>query len=158
MFSVYAATKIVICQSARTSIRHTAFGRHGAAGADAIVQAQILGRMTLRVGSRRSAALDPATRADMQKLVRTLWEETGTTILFVTHNIAEALYLGTRVVLLGKENPEASARVVFELVVPDSARTASGYPRREEIERMTKLIEDAAMGGRLEVEMAEFAG
>jgi hypothetical protein len=48
--------------------------------------------------------------------------------------------------------------VVFELAVPDSARTASGYPRREEIERMTKLIEDAAMGGRPEVEMAEFAG
>jgi len=44
------------------------------------------------------------------------------------------------------------------LAVPDSARTASGYPRREEIERMTKLIEDAAMGGRPEVEMAEFAG
>ena len=61
-------------------------------------------------------------------------------------------------VLLGKENPNASGRVIFELSVPDAARGASGYPRREEIERMTKLIEDAAMGGRLEVEMAEFAG
>jgi len=59
---------------------------------------------------------------------------------------------------LGKASPDASARVIFELAVPETARTASGYPRREEIERMTKLIEDAALGGRLEVEMAEFAG
>jgi len=123
----------------------------------AIAQALIM-RPKILLMDEAFSALDPATRADMQKLVRTLWAETGTTILFVTHNIAEALYLGTRVVLLGKENPNASGRVIFELSVPDSARGASGYPRREEIERMTKLIEDAAMGGRLEVEMAEFAG
>ena len=123
----------------------------------AIAQALIM-RPKILLMDEAFSALDPATRADMQKLVRTLWAETGTTILFVTHNIAEALYLGTRVVLLGKENPNASGRVIFELAVPDSARGASGYPRREEIERMTKLIEDAAMGGRLEVEMAEFAG
>jgi NitT/TauT family transport system ATP-binding protein len=123
----------------------------------AIAQALIM-RPKILLMDEAFSALDPATRADMQKLVRTLWAETGTTILFVTHNIAEALYLGTRVVMLGKENADASARVVFELEVPDAARAASGYPRREEIERMTKLIEDAAMGGRLEVEMAEFAG
>jgi NitT/TauT family transport system ATP-binding protein len=123
----------------------------------AIAQALIM-RPKILLMDEAFSALDPATRADMQKLVRTLWAETGTTILFVTHNIAEALYLGTRVIVLGKDNPDASAKVVFELSVPDSARSASGYPRRDEIERMTKLIEDAAMSGRLEVEMAEFAG
>jgi hypothetical protein len=51
----------------------------------------------------------------------------------------EALLLDARLVLLGKENPNASA-----------ARTASGYSPKRKIERMTKLIEDAAMGGRLE--------
>ena len=112
----------------------------------AIAQALIM-RPKILLMDEAFSALDPATRADMQKLVRTLWAETGTTILFVTHNIAEALYLGTRVVLLGKENPNASGKVIFELTVPDAARGASGYPRREEIERMTKLIEDVAAGG-----------
>src|SRR4051794_10682324 len=47
------------------------------------------------------SALDPSTRSDMQKLIRKIWKETGTTILFVTHNIAEAIYLSSRVVVLG---------------------------------------------------------
>jgi len=123
----------------------------------AIAQALIM-RPKILLMDEAFSALDPATRADMQKLVRKIWADTGTTILFVTHNIAEAIYLGTRVVVLGKENQEASARVMFELEVPDSARTPSGYPRRDELDRMVKQIEDAALGGRLEVEMAEFAG
>ena len=35
-----------------------------------------------------------------------MWKETGTTVLFVTHNIAEAVNLATRVIALAK-NPEA---------------------------------------------------
>jgi NitT/TauT family transport system ATP-binding protein len=123
----------------------------------AIAQALIMKPQILLMDEAFSA-LDPATRADMQRLVRTLWRDTGTTILFVTHNIAEAIYLGTRVVVLGKESPASSARVMFDLDIPESIRTPSGYPRREELDRLTKLIEDAAMGGRLELEMAEFGG
>jgi NitT/TauT family transport system ATP-binding protein len=123
----------------------------------AIAQALIMKPQILLMDEAFSA-LDPATRTDMQKLVRTLWRTTGTTILFVTHNIAEAIYLGTRVVVLGKETPASSARVMFDLEIPESARTASGYPRREELDGLTRQIEDAAMGGRRELEMAEFGG
>jgi NitT/TauT family transport system ATP-binding protein len=123
----------------------------------AIAQALIMKPKILLMDEAFSA-LDPATRTDMQRLVRTLWRDTATTILFVTHNIAEAIYLGTRVVVLGKESPASSARVMFDLEIPESIRTASGYPRREETDRLTKLIEDAAMGGRYEMEMAEFGG
>jgi NitT/TauT family transport system ATP-binding protein len=123
----------------------------------AIAQALIMKPKILLMDEAFSA-LDPATRAEMQRLVRTLWRDTGTTILFVTHNIAEAVYLGTRVVVLGKESPGASARVTLDAEIPESIRAASGYPRREELERLTKSIEDAALGGRLELEMAEFGG
>jgi NitT/TauT family transport system ATP-binding protein len=123
----------------------------------AIAQALIM-RPRILLMDEAFSALDPATRADMQRLVRALWAETRTTILFVTHNLAEAIYLGTRVVVLGKEDPAASSKVMFELNVPESSRTASGYPRRDELDRMMKLIEDSAMGGRMEEEMAEFAG
>jgi NitT/TauT family transport system ATP-binding protein len=123
----------------------------------AIAQALIMQPRILLMDEAFSA-LDPATRSDMQRLVRKLWRETGTTILFVTHNISEAIYLGTRVIVLGKETPAASARVMFDMNVPDSIRTSSGYPSRDELDRLIKVIEDAAMGERAELEMVEFGG
>jgi len=65
------------------------------------------------------SALDTGTRREMQGLVRELWKSTGTTILFVTHNIDEALRLGTRVVVLAKEGPDTGSRVALDLAVPD---------------------------------------
>lgn len=46
------------------------------------------------------AAVDAQTRADLEDLIRTLWQRTGVTTLFVTHDIDEAVYLGQRVVVL----------------------------------------------------------
>ena len=123
----------------------------------AIAQALILHPPILLMDEAFSA-LDPTTRAEMQSLVRKLWRDTGTTILFVTHNISEAIYLGTRVIVLGKKSRETSSRVMFDLEIPDSIRAESGYPRREELERLTKQIEDVAMEEKLELEMAEFGG
>jgi NitT/TauT family transport system ATP-binding protein len=123
----------------------------------AIAQALIMKPRILLMDEAFSA-LDPATRTDMQRLVRKLWSSTGTTILFVTHNISEAIYLGTRVIVLGKESAASSARVTFDLEIPETVRSDSGYPRREDLERLTQQIEDAAMGGRRELEMAEFGG
>ncbi|GEC03124.1 ABC transporter [Streptomyces spinoverrucosus] len=46
------------------------------------------------------AAVDAQTRADLEDLVRRLWRERAMTILFVTHDIDEAVYLGQRVIVL----------------------------------------------------------
>jgi NitT/TauT family transport system ATP-binding protein len=46
------------------------------------------------------AAVDAQTRADLEDLVRTVWKQFGMTMLFVTHDIDEAVYLGERVVML----------------------------------------------------------
>jgi NitT/TauT family transport system ATP-binding protein len=46
------------------------------------------------------AALDEITRTDMRHLVAQVCEPLGTTVLFVTHSIAEAVYLSDRVVVL----------------------------------------------------------
>jgi osmoprotectant transport system ATP-binding protein len=46
------------------------------------------------------AALDPITRADLQREFRALSLRLQKTIVFVTHDVREALYLGTRIALL----------------------------------------------------------
>lgn len=46
------------------------------------------------------AAVDAQTRSDLEDLVRDLWHRLGITLLFVTHDIDEAIYLGQRVLVL----------------------------------------------------------
>jgi len=47
------------------------------------------------------AALDAITRRDLQEELGRLWAKTGKTIVFITHDLIEALLLGTRVIVLG---------------------------------------------------------
>lgn len=47
-------------------------------------------------------ALDPGIRADMHELLLKLWQETGTTIFMVTHDLKEGFYLGTRLLVFDK--------------------------------------------------------
>ncbi len=121
----------------------------------AIAQALIMNPTVLLMDEAFSA-LDPATRTDMQRLVRTLWAKTGTTILFVTHNIPEAIYLGSRVVVLGKDTQQASSRVIADFEVPEAARSESGQLSGHELSRLTGLIEASTPGSRVEFEMAGF--
>jgi NitT/TauT family transport system ATP-binding protein len=48
-------------------------------------------------------ALDAFTRMNLQNQLLELWSETGTTMVLVTHDLTEALILGTRVVVLGAQ-------------------------------------------------------
>jgi NitT/TauT family transport system ATP-binding protein len=45
-------------------------------------------------------ALDAFTRDEMNLLIQKIWMETGKTIVFVTHNVTEAIFLAERVVVL----------------------------------------------------------
>jgi NitT/TauT family transport system ATP-binding protein len=85
----------------------------------AIAQALVMKPKILLMDEAFSA-LDPGTRAGMQKLIRQVWRETKTTVLFVTHNIAEAIHLGTRIIVLSKEGGDADgSKVTLDLRVPD---------------------------------------
>jgi NitT/TauT family transport system ATP-binding protein len=46
------------------------------------------------------AALDAQTRESLQDELLRIWERTGTTVVFITHGIEEAVYLGQRVAVL----------------------------------------------------------
>jgi osmoprotectant transport system ATP-binding protein len=47
-------------------------------------------------------ALDPLTRAEMQDMVRSLMGRLKKTVLLVTHDLDEAVYLADRIVLMGE--------------------------------------------------------
>ncbi len=72
-------------------------------------------------------ALDPGTRADLQVFTLELWEEYDMTIIFVTHDIPEAVFLGTRVVVLsqhytddrgGGDGVHRGAKIIRDQVLP----------------------------------------
>ena len=67
-------------------------------------------------------ALDPATRLDMQDLLVRLWREVEATVLFVTHSVEEAVYLGDRVFVMAT----TPGRIVEDLRLP-----AASVPARE---------------------------
>lgn len=45
-------------------------------------------------------ALDPQTKANMQQLMRSIWQNERSTIIFVTHDIEEAVFLSTRIFVM----------------------------------------------------------
>jgi len=84
----------------------------------AIAQALIM-KPPILLMDEAFSALDPATRTGMQRLIKTLWRESGATIVFVTHNTREAVCLGTRIIALAKDSMQGpGSRVALDLAVP----------------------------------------
>jgi len=65
-------------------------------------------------------ALDAQTRESMQEELTSLWERTGKTIVFVTHDIEEAVFLGDRVVVLSARPGRIREEVKIDLPRPRS--------------------------------------
>jgi ABC-type nitrate/sulfonate/bicarbonate transport system ATPase subunit len=59
-------------------------------------------------------ALDAQTRALMQELLLDIWEREHRTVLFVTHDVDEAVFLGDRVVVMSRR----PGRVLADIEVP----------------------------------------
>jgi NitT/TauT family transport system ATP-binding protein len=64
------------------------------------------------------AALDAFTRDDMQRLLADVWRETRKTVIYVTHNVAEAVYLADRVIVMTPHPGTVRAEVPITLPRP----------------------------------------
>ncbi|GIN19586.1 MAG TPA: ABC transporter ATP-binding protein [Bacillus bacterium] len=69
------------------------------------------------------SALDDFTRQDMQEWLQSIWMKYKKTILFVTHNIEEALFLSDRIAILSTK----PATVIKEFKIP------FGRPRKKDL-------------------------
>jgi NitT/TauT family transport system ATP-binding protein len=120
----------------RRAAAEEALARVGLADAMRRYPAELSGGMRMRASLARAlvtrprlllldepfAALDELTRMALDDELRRLWRESGLSVVFVTHSIAEAAYLAQRVVVLSRR----PARVVLDRVValPEARGTA----------------------------------
>jgi ABC-type nitrate/sulfonate/bicarbonate transport system ATPase subunit len=76
-------------------------------------------------------ALDAQTRNDMQTLLLKIWQETAATVLFVTHDVAEAVFLADRLFVVSPR----PGTILDEMVVP------FGRPRGHDL-KQSSLFQD----------------
>ncbi|OIQ67893.1 taurine import ATP-binding protein TauB [mine drainage metagenome] len=69
-------------------------------------------------------ALDAQTRASMQSFLVSLWEQLRCTIVFITHDIDEAIFLGTRLIVLTARPGRVALDIPIELERPRTAEVA----------------------------------
>ena len=111
----------------------------GLAGFEDSYPKSLSGGMKQRVALARALAIDPAlllmdepfgavdaqTRERLQAELLEIWGETGKTILFVTHDVEEAVTLADRVVVMGKNPGQINEIVSIDLARPRSRGDAA---------------------------------
>ena len=74
------------------------------------------------------SSVDSLTRVGLQELLLGLWKELGVTVVFVTHDSDEAIYLSTRVIALSRPPATVAMDLRIELPLPRDQITTRELP------------------------------
>jgi putative hydroxymethylpyrimidine transport system ATP-binding protein len=89
-------------------------------------------------------ALDGITRADLQAWLAVVWAEFGSTVLLITHDVAEAVFLSDRIYVMGPRPGTVVAELTVDLPRPRSLEVAE-TPAFFELERRLRAELRAAV-------------
>jgi NitT/TauT family transport system ATP-binding protein len=81
-------------------------------------------------------ALDAQTRSEMQQLLLKVWDETASTILFVTHDVEEAIYLADRIFIMSAH----PGTIVEDLQVPFDRPRGLELKQRNEFHELQNYV------------------
>lgn len=81
-------------------------------------------------------ALDAQTRSEMQQLLLRVWDETASTILFVTHDVEEAIYLADRIFIMSAH----PGTIVEDLQVPFDRPRDLALKQRNEFHELQNYV------------------
>jgi NitT/TauT family transport system ATP-binding protein len=93
-------------------------------------------------------ALDEMTRERLNAELLRIWAASGSTVVFVTHSIAEAVFLSTRIVVMSPRPGRISKMIPVDLPQP---RTAATREEPRFFELATEVREALHLGGAVEV-------
>ena len=97
------------------------------------------------------SALDAMMRVELQDLLLKLWADLGLTILFVTHDLDEALYLAQRVIILSASPGTIAEVVEVPLVYPRRQIETRSEPAYLKLrEHLYRNMVEQVMAGRVE--------
>ncbi|WP_066364277.1 ABC transporter ATP-binding protein [Herbidospora mongoliensis] len=85
-------------------------------------------------------ALDVQTKEDMQLFIRQVWQDLGTTVVMVTHDVEEAVFLGRRVLVLASDPGRVARDLRVELSGTglEVKRTAEFLTLRAQVEDLVR--------------------
>ncbi|MBD2846754.1 ABC transporter ATP-binding protein [Paenibacillus sp. IB182496] len=91
-------------------------------------------------------ALDAFTRAHMQEVLLDIWKHNGTTMILVTHDIDEAVFLGSRIMILKPRPGEIRGQIAVELSYPRKKASTAFQEYRYRVLREFERIDELAWG------------